>query len=394
MQSNGWVPGRGGIAPALVAVVVALAVVCSACSTASTASTSRAVAQTTRSSRACVDPSSGRTVTRGVGNAYFATGHTWVSAMDLADGRERWHRGLPPAYGHVFSISVLGCRSTGYILAARGDTGPSALIPFSVATGDLGAPIPFVGRPGAVAISRNAAMAYVANSGDLAGLAAAPGTSVTPVDLRRRRAMRPIAVGGSPGGISLSPNTSTLLVSLFNSVNSDSLVPISTRSLKVGAPVRFPLSTEQVGQTVPGPVAVNHADGVALVGNLQMDLGQPAAVLNVVDLKSGRTEAAIPLGGRYRGSSEIISIPGERSVVDVGGGLVTIVSLANRSVTAAVPGTDAAVGPGGQTLYVQQIGPGPAARLVSISATSGTVERTIAPLPATSHALTVGPWRT
>lgn len=392
VRLTGWAPRRVRIAPALVAVVMVVTVSCSACSTTSTVPSAHAVARSTRPPRTCAGQSAGRTLARCAGTAYFATAGAGVSAMDLADGRVSWHRGLPLPYELALAISVSGCRSTGYILAARGINGPSALIPFSVVSGDMGVPIPFAGSPGAVAISWPEEMAYVANSGNLVGLVAAPPEdSVTPVDLRLRRALRPVAVGGDPGGITLAPGTSTLLVSLLGP---ESLVPISTRSRTVGVPIRIPTPSDQVGQTVPGPVTVDGTDGVALVGNLQEDLGQPAAVLNVVDLKSRRTEAAIPLGGRYRGSGELISVPGERSVVDVGAGLVTIVSLSTRSATATVPGFGVAAGPGGRTLYVEQHGPGSAARLVSISAASGMVERTIAPLPATSGALAVGPWRT
>jgi hypothetical protein len=135
-----------------------------------------------------------------------------------------------------------------------------------------------------------------------------------------------------------------------------SVMPISTVTRRVGRPIRLPASS--LGQTVPGPIAIDSKEGIALVSNLQMDLGAPANVINVINLRTLLSEPPISFEGHGDAAGElVISSSGTAAfVLSVFG--VTTVDLADRAVGSTAPntyGVDAgALSTSGQTLYLAQ----------------------------------------
>jgi DNA-binding beta-propeller fold protein YncE len=136
----------------------------------------------------------------------------FLYAFKVPSGKVAWRTRLPgsPVYGD--SLSVLACRPTGYVVVVGSrSTGLARLIPFATSTGTLGHPIN-VGLPGQVAISPSGRTAYVANSGELAGMYGPVGRTITPVDLvsgsgstlGQGRLGQPLAGRSNTSGISRS----------------------------------------------------------------------------------------------------------------------------------------------------------------------------------------------
>jgi hypothetical protein len=276
----------------------------------------------------------------------------------------------------ALSVTLAPCTHDGYVLAGSGYKGPAALIRFAMGDGSLGRPIP-IGPPGPISISPNGSMAYVANSGGLEGLPAPTGTTVTPVDLATGRRLPAIGVGGQPGGIAVTPSGSTVLVALRTN---GSVVPISTVTRRVGRPIRLPPSL--LGQTVPGPITVDPQEDIALVGNLQVDLGRPANVINVINLRTLRPESPISLGGRGDAAGELVISHSGRAAFAFSVFGATTVDLADRTVGPPVPNTyraDAAdLSTDGRTLYICQELQTSGSELVRIDSATATSRAGIA----------------
>jgi DNA-binding beta-propeller fold protein YncE len=217
----------------------------------------------------------------------------FLYAIDPVSGHQEWVTQLPQPVDQPYTLSVPACGADGYVVtgSAFGQSAPASarLFPFDLSTGRLGPPVE-VGLPGQVAVAPNGRRAYVANSGDLEGLETPGGSSITPVDLVTHRALRPIRLPGQPGGIALIDRGARLLVSLMDK---GAVIAVSTATGKLGPVVAFPRTSQ--GLDVGGPIAVDPADGIALIGNLGQDLVIPAPVINVVDLRSMAPEAPIDL---------------------------------------------------------------------------------------------------
>ncbi len=357
--------------------VLAAVVTCSACGAASTPSDKSASAR----------PPNARCIqTRGAGTAYFSNGARDVEAVDLPGGHVRWEARLPRPDHNVLSISIVACKSTGYVLA-ESHGGTAALVPISLTTAKFEKPIP-VGLEGPVAISPNGSRAYVANSGNLAGLPGPHGSTVTPVNLTTNRALPPIHVGGAPGGIAVTRDGKTLLVSFQN--NKVSAVPITAAPHRVDRSITLPTSSS--GDTVAGPITIDPVHNIALVGNLQQDLGWPADVVNVINLNTYRAEPPIVLGGHDYPSSEVPVVSSNgRTAFALGDAGLRVIDLTNRTSSPPMPGIAMAMGPRGETLYVCEAANSyTRTNLVAVNSTTGIAGPVITTLPYVTHAFAVG----
>lgn len=106
--------------------------------------------------------------------------------------------------------------------------------PISVATDKAGSPISVVGGPVSIAFSASQpTTAWVAD-----GTSSATATgNLTPVDLATDTAGRPIAVGKNPQSVAITPGGATAWVVCYGS---QTLVPVSTSTLKPGAAIPLP----------------------------------------------------------------------------------------------------------------------------------------------------------
>ena len=278
----------------------------------------------------------------------------FLYAINPVSGHQEWVTHLPQPIDQPYTLSVPTCGDEGYVVTGSG-FGQSALasarlFPFNLSTGRLGLPIE-VGLPGQVAISSNGRRAYVANSGDLEGLATPGGSTITPVNLVTYRALRPMRLPGQPGGIALIDHGGKLLVSL---IDKGAVIAVSTATGKLGPVVAFPRTSE--GLDVGGPIAVDPADDIALIGNLGQDLVVPAPVINVVDLRSMTPEPPIDLP--TPGGAELAVAGHGQWAFATGASGVIPIDLATR--TAGSPFRDAGVpvalvaSPTHQILYLGQ----------------------------------------
>ena len=305
--------------------------------------------------------------------------------IDPADGKTVWKTQLPEAPAQLNTLTVPACGNLGYVVTGSGYHGPAHLISFELATGKLGKPIN-VGLPGQVLILPGRREAYVANSGDLEGLEAPGGQSITPVDLVTGKALRPMRFPGQPAGLALYEHGSKAIVSLMNP---GAVVTISTRNDHVGTPVRLP--TASSGSNDGGPIVVDEAFGVALVGNLQQDLMFPSPVINVVDLKTLQPEQPISLNAKVASTSGLTVSDNDGYVYVASSEGVVPIAMRDRSVGSAVPGTgfpSALVeDPSGQTLYV---GLGASGRSVASVPPSGRTTVPVTELDSPVLGLAVG----
>jgi DNA-binding beta-propeller fold protein YncE len=85
------------------------------------------------------------------------------------------------------------------LLAVANPTGydTGSVIPITLASGAVGAPIPVGADPVAIAVAPNGATAYVVNAGD---------STITPISLAGGTAGAPIAVGVNPMAIAITPS--------------------------------------------------------------------------------------------------------------------------------------------------------------------------------------------
>lgn len=318
---------------------------------------------------------------------YVETDSRWLYTFALPDGREEWRTELPSPgpVGIPGTLSIPPCGHEGYAVVGSGYGHPAQLVPFALSSGRLRRPIS-IGLPGQVEISPNGRTAYVANSGDIEGLSAPGGSSVTPVDLVDGRALRPIALPGEPGGIALNPKGTELLVSLLNR---GAVATVSTHTMRISALITLPEPPS--GDDVGGPLVVDPKNDLALVGNLQQDLGAPAGLINVINLEKGDAEAPIPLvTGTNSVSALAISSGGQSLFANVYWG-VSPVNVKDRTVGQFLPDSTAAtamvVSPDGHTLYIGRDVPNrPRGSLVTIT---GAATRPMKSLDTTITALAI-----
>lgn len=115
--------------------------------------------------------------------------------------------------------------------------------PIDIANDTAGAPISLVGGPIAIAVaSSDPTVAWVADS---TSGASATG-NVTPIDLSNDTAGAPIAVGKNPQDIAAAPDGSAVWVVCYQS---QSLVPISTATQKVGTAIALPGGPDAIAMT-------------------------------------------------------------------------------------------------------------------------------------------------
>jgi len=92
------------------------------------------------------------------------------------------------------------------------------------------------------------------------------------------------------------------------------------------------LGPERATGTVAGVTAVSPLGTEALVGNLQVDLGAPAGVLNVVNLRSDRLESPIRLPAKIAGTRSIaFDCDGSSAFAVTGTGLVRVEIATRRA---------------------------------------------------------------
>lgn len=278
--------------------------------------------------------------------------------IDLPQRNVVWRTALPGPPNSMNSLTVPTDGHTGYVMVGgSGVDSTASLIPFTTSTGKLGRPIK-VGLGGQMVITSSGRAAYVANSGDLFGLAAPAGTSITPVDLSRGRVGHPIELPWQPGGLALIDRGAQLLVSV---IDKGAVATVSTKTGKVGALVRFPqpaLGTIDTG----GPLAVDARYGVAFVGNLGQDLTFPSPVINVINLRTMTAEQPVSLG--YQTDSTLgLSVDRAGDIAFASGPRgVAPLNVFSRALGPCAENTsgatDVATSPQGQTVYAARAGSG------------------------------------
>jgi DNA-binding beta-propeller fold protein YncE len=121
------------------------------------------------------------------------------------------------------------------LLAVANPTGydTGSVIPITLASGAVGAPIPVGADPVAIAVAPNGATAYVVNAGD---------STVTPISLAGGTAGAPLAVGVNPMAIAITPSGATAYV--LGGKGAGTLTPITLAANPaqdvVGAPISVP----------------------------------------------------------------------------------------------------------------------------------------------------------
>ena len=280
----------------------------------------------------------------------------FLYGIDLPEGNVAWRTTLPGPPSSMNSLTVPTEGHTGYVMVSgSGLDSTSNLIPFVTSTGKLGRPIR-VGLGGQMVITSSGRAAYVANSGDLFGLGAPGGTSITPVDLSSGRAGHPIELPWQPGGLALIDRGTRLLVSIMDR---GAVATVSTKTGKVGALVRFPRSPMGTINT-GGPLAVDARHGVAFVGNLGQDLTFPSPAINVVNLRTMTAEQPVSLGYQTDDTlglsvdraGDIAFVSGPRGVAPL-----NVISRVLGSYAENTSGaTDVATSPQGHTVYAATAG--------------------------------------
>ena len=137
-----------------------------------------------------------------------------------------------------------------------------AVIPVNTATDAVGTPIAAGSGPSAIAITPNAATAYVTDEGTTN---TAPGF-VTPIDLSTNTAGTAIAVGSGPDAIAITPNGQTAYVGNYNA---DTVTPISLVTDTAGTPISVGAAPTSITITPDGSTAYV---GRAFDSGIQIDL--------------------------------------------------------------------------------------------------------------------------
>ena len=151
----------------------------------------------------------------------------------------------------------------------------------------------------------------------------------------------------------MTPDGKTILVSL---VNASSVVPISVASRTVGRPITFPRPGQ--GDNVGGPIAIDTANDIALITNLQMDLGAPANIVDVINLKGLQAEWPISLESTGNSAQQLAVTPTGELAFALNYLGVRPINLSTRTAGSLLVGTyrttSMAVSSNGKTLYLGQ----------------------------------------
>jgi outer membrane protein assembly factor BamB len=313
-----------------------------------------ATSSLTRSVSASVVRNNERTCSTSLKPTLFAdTESGSLFALDPTGGQLRWRAQLPQPVDEPDSLAVPTCGTEGYAVVGGGYRKSAELVPFTMVSGHLGRPVD-VGLPGQVALSPDGRMAYVANSGDLEGLEAPGGNTITPVDLVTGRVLRPIRLPGQPGGLVLIDHGATLLVSLMDN---GAVATVSTATRRVERVIAFPRTGLQQFD-VGGPIVVDPTYHIALVGNRGQDLVVPSPIINVLDLKTMTPESPIDLHMTDGAVSDLAVSADGKWAFAAGLFGVLPVDVADRTVTSALPNTNVpvslVVSPTSRTLYLGQ----------------------------------------
>ncbi|HLI44604.1 MAG TPA: hypothetical protein VKU92_09060 [Acidimicrobiales bacterium] len=258
-----------------------------------------------------------------------ATSTTWLAAVALPAGRVEWRVPLPHDWG-AYALAVAPNDRTLWVAAGTYEKSV-LLLPVGAASGRLGDPIR-LGRlgplPGGLAISPDGRWAIVAHSGAIVIGNEPIGSTVTLVDLASRAARRPIKVGDAPVGVAFSPDSRLAYVSVNGSWTGHEP---SLRVIDV-ASGRIVRTIPGEPSAIPGVAAASPLGTVVLVGNLQVDLGEPPPDISVVNLRSNR-EVAVRLPARFAGTSSIaFACDGSEAFAATEAGLVRI-SVRTRRAT-------------------------------------------------------------
>jgi sugar lactone lactonase YvrE len=214
---------------------------------------------------------------------------------------------------------------TAYVVSYATD----AVIPVNTATHAVGTPIAAGSGPSAIAITPNAATAYVTDEGTTN---TAPGF-VTPIDLSTNRAGTAIAVGSGPDAIAITPSGKTAYV---GSYNADTVTPINLATDTAGTPISVGAAPTSITITPDGSTAYV---GRAFDSGIEIDL---ATNSTTPEGPGGFASAITPDGSTVFGTNP----------QDNGVNVFTPASDSGTTVSALNDPEGIAITPDGSTAYV------------------------------------------
>jgi len=231
---------------------------------------------------------------------------TSVEAVDLVTGKVLWQESIVnlllhttwlPEWSSELFADAIAFAPGGDLYVVAGIPGATSLLVLRPADGALlhRVALPSLApTPQGLAVSPDGRTAYVTQSGDTSIGSRPAGSTVTPVDLTTDRVGKAVPVGTGPVSVAFSPDGTTAYVTATN----DTVTPIDVQTGTAGRPVS--LDDHPVpgfGFMMAGDIAVSPTGEYALVGSHEHDLLMPDAVLEVVDLATGRAETPIRLIG-------------------------------------------------------------------------------------------------
>ena len=221
-----------------------------------------------------------------------------LSAVALGSGTVQWSTTLP---GEAVPLSLGVATRLGKAYVLAGHQGGATLTPVSLATGSVAPPIAVGTLAWTLVLSPDDSKAYVVNAGGgILALPQADGSTVTPVDLRTDQALPPLTVGDGPGGMAFATDTTAYVSRVLAGV----VVPVNVLDGHIGPSLTVPSTANR--QTTPSAIAVSPNLALLAVGNLQEDLGAPAPVVNMLDLRTKGWERPLPLAGATNAVSEMM----------------------------------------------------------------------------------------
>jgi YVTN family beta-propeller protein len=178
-----------------------------------------------------------------------------VTPVDLSTGRA-----LPPIVVGNAPTAVAVTPDGSTVLVGNANSG--SVSPIDVASDTAGSPISVQGGPVSIAISpTQPTTAYVAD--EIANESTTG--NVTPIDTTTDTAGPPIAVGKDPQSVAISPDGMTAWVVCYDS---QTLVPLSTKTLQPGAAIRLAggpyaiaLTQRSASSPAPAPSTAKGASG-------------------------------------------------------------------------------------------------------------------------------------
>jgi DNA-binding beta-propeller fold protein YncE len=182
-----------------------------------------------------------------------------VTAVNLETGTV----GTPNQVANDATLTALAITPNGAtLLAVANPTGydTGSVIPITLASGSVGAPIPVGAYPVAIAVAPNGGTAYVVNAGD---------STITPISLASDTAGAALSVGVDPMAITITSSGATAYV--LGGTGAGTLTPITLAANPaqdvVGAAVSVPGGTPAALAIAPdgGSACVLGATGVGRV---------------------------------------------------------------------------------------------------------------------------------